>query len=446
MDSQKTWAIPKTIKFISSSLFLFMIGWGLGTDTYFSLYIKSIIGNSRGVTLIWALLAMTKLIFSIPVGNINKTWETKDILLIGKIFYALCGFFFFLAGLESSVFFLLLAVIFNGIASSTTFTTYRNYYDKNANNENRSQIFWLYFSSINIAEIVGALISAAIVTYLELPFMYFFVIIFSLLALVQEQKIKTTLKKKWQQLKNRKKRKRKLTFEEQLNLPHDRIFEQEQFVPHFFRQCFSLAPRKKMFKMFKNYDKRIYTALGSITLTNLLNYIGFLFIPIISIENNLNLSQIAIIFAVMKLPYLVNIFIGNLGDKYSKKVLISFILISISGCYVLLGALNGFILTVILTFAISLGIALLNPISTALVGEYTQAQDKGQMAWVQEFASKLWEIVGSLGFGILTSFIGTQGGFICVGISIFILGIYLFTKKSLFRKKEKRKEKNLTLP
>ena len=46
-----------------------------------------------------------------------------------------------MAGFYSSPVFLILAVILNGIASSTTFTTYRNYYDKNATNENRSQIF-----------------------------------------------------------------------------------------------------------------------------------------------------------------------------------------------------------------------------------------------------------------------------------------------------------------
>ena len=84
--------------------------------------------------------------------------------------------------------------------------TYRNYYDKNATNENRSQIFWLYFSSMNLAEILWAVISAVLVSYLDLPFMYLFVIIFSLLALLQEQKIKDQLKAKLQFLRRKKKR------------------------------------------------------------------------------------------------------------------------------------------------------------------------------------------------------------------------------------------------
>jgi hypothetical protein len=43
-------------------------------------------------------------------------------------------------------------------------------------------------------------------------------------------------------------------------------------------------------------------------LTNFLNYTSYLFIPIVAAENNLSLSQIALVFAAMKLPYVVNVF------------------------------------------------------------------------------------------------------------------------------------------
>ena len=88
--------------------------------------------------------------------------------------------------------------------------------------------------------------------------------------------------------------------------------------------------------MLSQHNSKLYVALGSQFLVCLLNYVGFLFIPIIAIENHLTLSQIAIVFAVMKVPYLINIFIGKLGDKYNKKLLISIILIFMSMFYVLL--------------------------------------------------------------------------------------------------------------
>ena len=80
----------------------------------------------------------------------------------------------------------------------------------------------------------------------------------------------------------------------------------------FFKECFSFKPWMRIATLLRSYDSRMYVALGSMFFVSLLNYVGFLFIPIVSIENHLNLSQIAIVFAVMKLPYLINIFIGKL--------------------------------------------------------------------------------------------------------------------------------------
>jgi MFS family permease len=158
----------------------------------------------------------------------------------------------------------------------------------------------------------------------------------------------------------------------------------------------------------------MYVALGGMFLVNLLNYIGFLFIPIVAIANNLTLTQIAIVFAVMKMPYLINIFTGKLGDKYNKKLLISVILLFISVFYVLLGIQDDFIMILILTFAIALGIALLYPLTSALVSSYTDQKDKGVMTGAQDFISKMGEITGSLGFGALSAIVGIKTGFITI--------------------------------
>ena len=205
--------------------------------------------------------------------------------------------------------------MFNGFASATTFTTYRSYYGKNASKGNHSQVFGAYFSSTNVAQIIGALISAVLVNYLELPFMYFFVVIFALLSLLQDQKIKTTLSKQYNRTRKRlyhRAQKEMLYEADEGRESEKKFFGRQGFVLMFFRECFSFKPRARISALLKGYDSRMYVALGSLFCVSLLNYVGFLFIPIISIENNLNLSQIAIVFAVMKLPYLINIFIGKL--------------------------------------------------------------------------------------------------------------------------------------
>ena len=109
----------------------------------------------------------------------NDQGNTRHLLLLGKLIYAISGLFYFLAGMESAPGLLILAVILNGMASSTMFTTYRTLYGKKSHQHNRSKVFGVYFSSINMAYVIGALLSAFLVSYIELPYMYLFVVIFA---------------------------------------------------------------------------------------------------------------------------------------------------------------------------------------------------------------------------------------------------------------------------
>lgn len=44
----------------------------------------------------------------------------------------------------------------------------------------------------------------------------------------------------------------------------------------------------------------------------MLDYIAFIFIPLLSAERSLSLSQIAIIFAIMRIPYAASIYSSQL--------------------------------------------------------------------------------------------------------------------------------------
>lgn len=73
--------------------------------------------------------------------------------------------------------------------------------------------------------------------------------------------------------------------------------------------------------------------------------------------------------------------------------------------------------------------AILNPIASSLIGGYAKAKDKGIMAALQEFTSKIGEILGSLGFGIVASILGMNMTFIVAGIGLFVLGTWISSKK-----------------
>ena len=436
--------IPFSIKWVSISLFLFTMGWGLGADTFFSIYVKSIIGSGLNLTLIWTLLPIIKLLTVIPIGILNDKGMSKYLLLYGKIWYAISGAFYFWAGFEQSAFFLICAVILNGIGSSTMYTTYRTLYWKKTQTNNRSKILGVYFSSINMAYVIGALISAFLVKYLDLPYMYLFVVIFAILSILQDSKIQDFVRRKFSKTwwKYLKKQNTDLPFEYEIDEEYqnmENILRKKNMLLLYFREIFSLSPWKKMFEAMKSYDGNMYVALSSQALVNFMNYVGFLFIPLVAMQNNLSLSEIAILFAVMRLPYLVNILIGNIWDKYSKKILITILVLFSAGLFFWLGSTSSFMAIVVASFGLSLAIAMLQPITSALILGYAKPKDKGLIAGMQEFSSKIGEIIGSLGIGLLTALVGMNVAFQFLWCALAVLGGYLLLKK-LFQSKEKKAE------
>jgi hypothetical protein len=61
-----------------------LLGWGLGADTFFSLYIKSIVDNVFWVSIIGAILSLGKMIFSIPIGEVDDHANIKSVLFLSK--------------------------------------------------------------------------------------------------------------------------------------------------------------------------------------------------------------------------------------------------------------------------------------------------------------------------------------------------------------------------
>ena len=127
----------------------------------------------------------------------------------------------------------------------------------------------------------------------------------------------------------------------------------------------------------------MYRALGDEFLFNILYYVGFIFIPIIAVQNHFNLSQVALIFAVMRLPYVIDIFTGAFADRYNKKKFILLILLFMSFLYALLGLRDGFASIMTISLGIAFGLSLLRPAISGLISEYTRPEDDGKITGIQ---------------------------------------------------------------
>ncbi len=399
-------SIPVSIRIVSFSLFLFILGRGLGADVFFSIYIKSIVDNIFRVSLIWALLSVGKMFFSIPVGEIDDHADLKSVLFLSKWIYVITGILYFVAGMTKNIAILIGAVLLNGLATAAMLTTYQAFIRKHSKQNTRGTAFGLFFSSINLAYVIGALIAAVLVGYLSLPYLFLFVSLFAMISFFTDKKLPNLSKAKIKE-----------------------FLWKNTFIHKFFLEVFSLHAIKNVILTMKNYSTRMYYALGFEFMFNLLSYVWFIFIPIVSIKNDLTLWQIAVIFAVMKIPYLIDFFTGNIADKTSKRKFLFFILLFISFLYMLLGYQEWFRSIMTITFAISLGLSLMRPVISAYISDCTNPKDEWTISGVGEFVSKLWEVVGILLFWVASVLFGIQVSFVLVGITLFVIALVWLAKR-----------------
>lgn len=144
--------------------------------------------------------------------------------------------------------------------------------------------------------------------------MYLFIVIFGILSILQDGNIQDFIHHKVVHKRKPfgKKREKKLNPNYRLVKDFESLHNylgKGGFLHNFWKEIFSLKAWKRTFTALRSYQRDMKVALGTQSLVNFVNYVGYLFIPLIAIEKNLSLSEIALLFGAMKLPYLVNIFI-----------------------------------------------------------------------------------------------------------------------------------------
>lgn len=136
------------------------------------------------------------MLFVIPVGEFDDHTDIKSVVFLSKRVYVIMALMYFLAGIFLSIPLLIIAVFLNGLATATLFTTYQTYIRKHTRKKKRGRAFGLFFASMNLAYIVGAVIAAAFIPYVPIAYVRLFVIIFAFVSLLIDRRIPKINKKK----------------------------------------------------------------------------------------------------------------------------------------------------------------------------------------------------------------------------------------------------------
>jgi hypothetical protein len=155
----------------------------LGGDVFFSVYVEMIAPSALLVSVMGAVLAVVKMVFSLAMGNMSSKADFAKIIRGGKRVYMICGLLFASAGFFHSPALLIAAVVFNGVGSAMLFTVYQYYFRQHSNVHNRYAVLGLMYTSINGAYVVGALLASLLVLVMPLWLMYLFISFFALISL-----------------------------------------------------------------------------------------------------------------------------------------------------------------------------------------------------------------------------------------------------------------------
>lgn len=392
--------LSSSIMRICRGIFLFSLGRGLGSDVFFSLYINQIFNNHIFlVGIVAAIMPIVKMVFSLSIGEIDDHANLKKMIYISKLLYAVCGILFFTAGRLHQPRMLILAISINGIASASLFTTYETHIRSSSKDTESAHNFGWYLSFFHGAHVLGALICALFITKIDAAFglksVFLFISILSLVSLFADRHLSAIHDKKQGMIET---------------------IKQISFSTKMFRHV------RKTLKE-SNTTTRFFLILEF--LYSILNYISFLFIPLLATQRHMGLAEIALLYAIMRMPYMLSIVLARFWERYPQKtaILIVYVLLAVF-CFGL-GFTENANTIFIWTIGLSFGLAFVRPMILSGISEGFHGHKSGSISGIQESIGMLGCAVGSMGFATLSSFFGMPITFSILGISIITIIIWI---------------------
>lgn len=384
-------AISPAIRQACLNLALFTVGWGLGTDTYWSIYMESIVENLTLVGVLLALVAGMKLLFNLPVAELDGKVDERKLIITGKIIYAITGLLYLLSGLFHSPVLLIIGLIGAGLANPLVYTSYQCYLRQHSTKKNSCQVFGLYNATEAVAYCGASFIAAFIVPYVAFHWFYVFVILFSLLSIPGDLRMGE---------RNRK-----------------------PIFPELKKAFWGDNVYLKVWKNLKNYNLHFHFILFLQFLWGLLDYASFLFIPLLGVENHLTLPIIAIIFGLTRLPYILSFFFAEIADKNGRMASLGMSLL-ITGCVLAMLGVSTKVSTILLSsLALSLCLASIRPVVGGVLTNLIMPNQRSEMTGVEEFVNRMGQIAASLLFGVLSGFFSIGTSFIALSFVVFAVGV-----------------------
>ncbi len=377
---------------INLSFFFLFAGWWIGWDTFFSIYTDSIVGNITLVGAMTALYALLKAFFTIPVWYLDTYLPNVTLIRRWKILYIFTALFYSAAGIFQSIRLFIIAMILNGLANPLVVTSYQNLIRLHSTPSQQSWIFWAFWTAGFLGHAIGALLASILILYLDISRLFIWIMIGSLIGLLIDNKI-----------------------EEPKSTNHSNKFlitKISEFSLNFLKSFHKLSPQT-------------YKIFFLVSVYGMLNYISYLFIPLLTKSYDFSLSLIALLFVAIRLPHSSSYFLSVRSDHSNpKKVLLICILLVIMW-FLPLTITHNFFVIIVSSLISSIWIAGIYPIAAGLLTSLVKTNQSGITTGLQEFFVRIGEIIGALTFMIWSIFLSLSHIFFALCILLVIIAIII---------------------
>jgi len=391
-------AVPMAVKLLILNMSLLRFGRWIGVNMFYSLFLKGLFDDIMLVSILVSWLAFVKLLFSVPIGILDDNLNSRKILIAGKVLFILAWLSYFGAWFFQIPWLVIVGILFWWIAGPMVFNTNQFLIRRLIPVKLASKTFGMFFSFYQTWYLIAALLTAWLV-YLQLPIHYFFLIAsgFSALTLLSNTKTKKIDK-------------------------HGLFYEmrKEALQPIYY---------KKAIEHVWEHRNGLKMMLFMQAIHWLMYYLWFMFIPLLAVSKDFSLVQVALLFAVMRVPHALTVYLESFfGVKRELRVtLISFFVVA--GLLIILALAKDFIVMFWIAFIMSFFIATTRPMISGMVTRLISTKEHAEITGIQEFMSRSGEIVGYMIFGVLSHYVGMEIWFIGISLWVIVFTFYVLGRQ-----------------
>ncbi len=381
-------SIPLGIKLIVLVIFLRSLGWAF-VDPFYSMYFQQFHNNYSAVGIFTAILALSGLLTIIPLMRLADKMKEAVLIRDGEALFLLVIFLYVLSGFFKSIPLLVFTLVLNGI-SHTLLTIGTEAYIRKHNCDGKAGPFGYYMAFDYFGWVLGMVIAAFTVQYYSLNSMFLFVLPSILLGFII--------------------------------LPHIH----ERGIKSLFRGIKKYFHKTKdivdIYNDWKSLDSKMIFFLILSFFDGALKMFALIFIPLFALSINLDLRSIALLMAIMYMPYILSYFFSEISDRVKKMNVIT------TGLFI--GALSSILLyfildkvwVVVFITAISFSLAIIRPAYNGAITRLTPHSMLGEITSLNNFVERLGRIVGPITTGVIADIYGIKATFLFIALVAFCLG------------------------